>query len=191
MSIHKILSILLEYPTEEMRRHHFEIRRRAAADLDDAGLKRIDAFLSYAGSIDLIDLQAEYVQTFDQTPEHSLHLTHHVFGEDKARGPALIDLSELYRRHGLEIGTNELPDYLPLILEFTDQIPAAEACRFLADAGKVLEVLTANLERSGSPWANLLHVVVSLCGDAAPLVCGEVGAGEPAACVAPCGGEIQ
>ncbi len=187
MSIHKILSILLEYPTAEMLSHGVEIRQRAAAALDAAGLRRLDLFLAYAASIDLLDLQAEYVQTFDLTPEHSLHLTHHVFGDDKNRGPALIDLTELYRRHGLAVEGNELPDYLPLILEFADQIPAEEAGRFLADAGKVLGVLAGNLEKAGSPWANLLILVAELGGQAGPLVCGEQALGQPAACMATCG----
>lgn len=193
MSIYKIMSVLLEYPDAEMRSNLFLLRERAVASgaLDEERVAELDKFLAYVGSIDLIDLQAEYVQTFDLTPEHSLHLTHHIFGDDKNRGPALIDLTELYRSHGLEVDGNELPDYLPLILEFAHSVSADEGTRFLADTGKVLRVLAGNLEKAGSPWLSLLKIVLHLAGQAGPLVCGEEETGKPAACVSACGAEIE
>ena len=187
MNIHKILSVLLEYPTADLRPMHAEIRARTCG-LDDRDQARLDSFLAYAASVDLTDLQAEYVQTFDLTPEHSLHMTHHVFGDDKGRGPALIDLTELYRGYGLEVAASELPDYLPLMLEFADLAPPEVGGRFLADAGKVVGVLAANLERANSPWAGLVRVVEGLCGrEEAPVACGKVEAGRAAPCMAPCG----
>lgn len=191
MSIFKVLSVLLEYPDAEIRENLFELRQVAVASekLDDERVAELDKFLAYVGSIDLTELQAEYVQTFDLTPEHSLHLTHHIFGEEKSRGPALIDLGELYKGHGLVIEGNELPDYLPLILEFAHSIDEDEARRFLADAGKVLRVLAGNLEKAASPWLPLFKIVLHLAGQAGPLVCGD--ADKPAACVASCGAEIE
>ena len=111
----------------------------------------------------LTELQAAYVKTFDLTPEHSLHLTHHLFGDDndKNRGPALIDLGELYKDYGMKVTTNELPDYLPLILEFVALLDANEATAFLSDANKVLTVLTNNLTKANSPYAPLLSIVKS------------------------------
>ena len=79
------------------------------------------------------------MQTFDLTPEHSLHLTHHLFGDDKNRGPALIDLAELYKDYGVEVVANELPDYLPLILEFAAYQEDSDAQTFLSDAVKVFD----------------------------------------------------
>ncbi len=191
MSIHKILSVLLEYPTADLRPMHAEIRARTCG-LDDVDRGRLDAFLAYAAAIDLTDLQAEYVQTFDLTPEHSLHMTHHVFGDDKGRGPALIDLTELYRGHGLEVAASELPDYLPLMLEFADLAPPEVGDRFLADAGRVVGVLAANLERAGSPWAGLVRIAEGLCGrPGGELSCGKVESGQAAPCLAPCGGEME
>jgi nitrate reductase delta subunit len=193
MSIFKILSVLIEYPDAELRSNLFLLRERAIASgkLDDERVAELDKFLAFVGSIDLTELQAEYVQTFDLTPEHSLHLTHHIFGEDKNRGPALIDLTELYRGHGLAIEGNELPDYLPLILEFAHSVSEDEGTRFLADTGKVLRVLAGNLEKAGSPWLSLLKIVLHVAGQAGPLVCAEELAGKPAACVATCGAEIE
>lgn len=172
MSIYKVLSVLLEYPSEEVRSNLFALREHAIASgaLDGEIVKEFDRFLAYAGSIDLTDLQAEYVQTFDLTPEHSLHLTHHIFGDDKNRGPALIDLTEQYRGHGLAVDGNELPDYLPLILEFVHAIDPEEGKAFLHDTGKVLRVLAGNLEKAGSAWLSLMKVVLHVAGLEGPLV---------------------
>jgi nitrate reductase delta subunit len=99
------------------------------------------------------------VQTFDMVPEHSLHLTHHLFGDDRGRGPALVDLSEHYKGMGLEMKEGEIPDYLPLILEYVATLDEVAARLFLADAGKVLTVLAANLENAKSRYAPLLRLV--------------------------------
>ena len=93
------------------------------------------------------------------TAEHSLHLTHHLFGDDKNRGPALIDLGELYKDYGVEVMTNELPDYLPIILEFAAYMDDGEASVFLADAHKVLATLAENLKKAESPYAALLSIL--------------------------------
>jgi nitrate reductase delta subunit len=104
------------------------------------------------------------VRTFDLTPEHALHLTHHLFGDDKNRGPALIDLTEYYKQFGLEIaanegGSNELPDYLPLVLEFTSQLDDEEGRMFLSQWTKVLNQLATNLEKAESHYAPLVRLV--------------------------------
>ncbi len=165
MPIYKLLAVLLDYPDQELLDHlpeiGAEIGKSQAIDRaeKDALLKLID-FLTNSP---LIDLQESYVKTFDLTPEHSLHLTHHLFGDDndRNRGPALIDLGELYKDYGIQTTTNELPDYLPLILEFAAMLEDNEATTFLADANKVLTVLTDNLIKAGSPYAPLLSIVKS------------------------------
>lgn len=194
MSIYKILSVLLEYPSDELLAGAKEIRA-AAAGLPEDQRVIVEGFLDEFESSDLIEFQGEYVQTFDLTPEHSLHLTHHVFGDDKNRGPALIDLGELYKQYGLMIQGNEIPDYLPMVLEFAAVAPAEVAERFLADAGKVLAVLAANLEKADSPWAPLVQLVHRLSGGARPLICGRPGDASPEALpcgsVPACGAEIM
>ena len=161
MRLYKILSVLLEYPDRELLDHLPEIRAEVdgSFDLDDAERTRLNGFLEHAASRPLTELQADYVKTFDLTAENSLHLTHHLFGDDKNRGPALIDLGELYKDYGVEVITNELPDYLPLVLEFAAYLDDGEASVFLADAHKVLDVLAGNLEKAGSPYAALLSIV--------------------------------
>ena len=120
MRIYKILSVLLEYPEQELIDNLPEIKAwiDETSEIDDQERTTLQTHLKQMENKSLIELQAEYVNTFDMNAEHSLHLTHHLFGDDKNRGPALIDLGELYKDYGVEVSesANELPDYLPLIL---------------------------------------------------------------------------
>lgn len=160
MKIYKLLSVLLEYPDQELIDHIPELREvMMELEADKAELDALGGFLGHLQSMPVTELQADYVKTFDMVPEHSLHLTHHLFGDDKNRGPALIDLGELYKDYGVEVVTNELPDYLPLILEFTAYLDDNEGTVFLSDAKKVLSVLTENLTKAESPYAALLSIV--------------------------------
>jgi len=160
MKIYKLLSVLLEYPDQELMDHISELRELVSQlEADNAERDALQKFMSHLASMPLTELQADYVKKFDMVPEHSLHLTHHLFGDDKNRGPALIDLGELYKDYGIEVVTNELPDYLPLILEFTAHLDESEATVFLADAKKVLGVLTENLGKVESPYAALLSII--------------------------------
>ena len=161
MQIYKLLSALLEYPDQELIDHLPELREHVTQCLDTDTTERdaLHVFITYLQSKPLTTLQEDYVQTFDLTPEHSLHLTHHLFGDDKNRGPALIDLGELYKDYGVEVVTNELPDYLPLVLEFIAYLDDNEATVFLSDAHKVLSVLTENLSKANSAYAALLSIV--------------------------------
>ena len=163
MQIYKILSLLLEYPDRELLDNLPEIRMLIDKNTDigaeeKAALRKL---LDYMSSMPLIDLQADYVKTFDFTPEHSLHLTHHLFDDDsdRNRGPALIDLGEMFKDYGVKTVTNELPDYLPLILEFVAGLEESEATVFLSDAGKVLDILTKNLTKANSPYAAPISIV--------------------------------
>jgi nitrate reductase molybdenum cofactor assembly chaperone NarJ/NarW len=160
MKIYKLLSVLMEYPNQELIEHISELQvAMSQVDADTTELEVLQSFINYLQTQTLTELQADYVKTFDMVPEHSLHLTHHLFGDDKNRGPALIDLGELYKDYGVEVVTNELPDYLPLILEFTAYLDDNEATVFLSDAKKVLSVLTENLAKVESPYAALVSIV--------------------------------
>jgi len=163
MQVYKLLSALLEYPNQDLIDHLPELQDFVMQnqEIDQAERTALQKFLRHLQETHLTELQADYVKTFDMTAENSLHLTHHLFGDDKNRGPALIDLGELYKDYGVEVVTNELPDYLPLILEFTAYLDDGEATVFLSDAKKVLSVLTENLTKADSPYATLLSIVES------------------------------
>jgi nitrate reductase delta subunit len=161
MQIYKLLSVLLEYPDQELIDHLPELTQwvTESTDIDDAERTALGGFIDRLASKPLTALQEDYVQTFDMTAEHSLHLTHHLFGDDKNRGPALIDLGELYKDYGVQVQGNELPDYLPLVLEFAAQLDESEARVFLSDANKVFKVLADNLTEAGSPYAALISII--------------------------------
>ncbi len=161
MHIYTILARLLDYPDSELMDNLSEIADLLQADTDISAQERdaLMKLISWMRLHDLTGLQGEYVQTFDMTPEHDLHLTHHLFGDDSGRGPALIDLSEHYKSTGLEMEDGEIPDYLPLILEYVSTLDELQARVFLGDAAKVIKVLADNLEKKESPYARLLRIV--------------------------------
>ena len=157
MQTYKLLAELLDYPSEQLIA---DLRELIAEHGDVAGLleavdrehlfprderEKITLFIDWLLAQEAMEVQSSYVQTFDMVPEHSLHLTHHLFGDDKNRGPALIDLSEYYKSYGLQHEESEIPDYLPLMLEFVSMLEDNEARIFLEDAAKVFRVLAGNL----------------------------------------------
>lgn len=159
MAIYPILSALLSYPDHallqalpEMREMLTPVQRTQLAPLFDA----------LSTSDDLIDLQEQYVATFDRRPSHSLHLFEHIHGQSRDRGQAMVDLREEYLRHGLVLDTSELPDYVPLFLEFLGQIPPHESSALLGDAIHVLARIGDKLTEYGSPYAAVFAVLRSL-----------------------------
>ena len=159
MRLYQILSYLLGYPQEEWADFLPDLQQLVAEeDLDEAARESLRGFLDYVAKTDMIELQRIYVDTFDLKAQHSLHLTHHLLGDDKNRGPALIDLAEYYKAWGMQSVEGELPDYLPMMLEFAAQIEEEEASLFLSQIGKVLTILADNLEQGESAWAPLVRI---------------------------------
>lgn len=114
-----------------------------------------------AGS-DLYSAQAAYVDLFDRTRSVSLHLYEHVHGESRERGPALIGLVELYRSRGLELDVSDLPDYLPVFLEFLSIIPDAEAAGLIGEAAHVLEAIAERLKKRQSPYRAIFGALLAI-----------------------------
>ncbi|MGH8651049.1 MAG: nitrate reductase molybdenum cofactor assembly chaperone [Gammaproteobacteria bacterium] len=163
MRIYKLLSVLLEYPSAELREHLAEIEQlidtlEHVTEEDQQGLGK---FIAWAQSLPFTELQEHYVKTFDLTPDNALYLTHHLFEEqDRARGPALVRLSEYFQAQGYAIEKGELPDYLPLLLEYVSTLPDAQNARqFLQQAVEVAALLAQNLENRESPYGLLLRIV--------------------------------
>lgn len=160
----KALAALLSYPERELLEALDELRdvleqeipRNGAANLTLAPL------LDRLANTDLLTLQQEYVATFDQNPSHALHLFEHIHGESRQRGPAMVDLLQEYRAHGLDIDAAELPDYLPLFLEYLSLLPDAQALALLGEAVHVLALIGAKLERNGSSYHAVFKVLENL-----------------------------
>jgi len=161
----KLIAALLHYPSADLH--------AAAAELGDAWLaegeaatwgESVSAFIKDLADSDLIDLQARYVATFDRGRAVSLHLFEHIHGESRNRGQAMVDLLDVYRRHGFDVTANELPDYLPLFLEFCAYMPAAEARDWLGEISHILQLLHLRLSERGSSYAVLFTPLLTLAG---------------------------
>jgi len=164
MLIYTVLSRLLDYPEQELIDNLIEVRKVVEADSAIKGDEQDAIFtvIDWMLSEDLIELQQDYVQSFDNNADNSLHLTHHLYGDDdRERGPALINIVEHFKKAGLSPVKGELPDYLPLILEYLAKLDEEKAGEFLGDAVKVLTVLAENLEQNKSPYAPLVRIVES------------------------------
>ena len=160
----KVLSALLSYPTAELQAAVPELRAALDAEgrLRQTDRDRIDHLLEEIATGDLYDLQERYVLLFDRTRSLSLHLFEHVHGESRDRGQAMVDLKALYERHGLFLSSGELPDYLPLFLEFLSQIAENEARGLLGETAHVLEAIRLRLEKRKVPYSAVLSCAQAL-----------------------------
>jgi len=151
----KVISALLTYPTAELQAAVPDMVSAIDAEgcLPKKARVQMGRILEELSTWDLYELQERYVLLFDRTRSLSLNLFEHVHGESRDRGQAMVDLKELYERHGLGLASTELPDYLPLFLEFLSTIPAAEARELLAETAHILEAIRQRLERRKSPYA--------------------------------------
>ena len=153
----KVLSALLSYPTAELQAAVPEMRAAldAEARLPQRNRDRLDRILEELATGDLYDLQERYVLLFDRTRSLSLHLFEHVHGESRDRGQAMVDLKQLYEGHGLYMSSSELPDHLPLFLEFLSQIPESEACSLLGETAHVLEAIRQRLKKRKAAYSSV------------------------------------
>lgn len=157
---YRLLARLLDYPDAELAAHLDEAEA-LLTDLPDSARRTIGDFIAWAKKQHLTDWQAQYVRTFDLTPDTSLHLTWHLFEEqDRQRGITLAGLAEFYKKQGLEIDCGELPDFLPLILEYASTLPHGQGAMFLQQCRQALEVLAENLARAESPYAPLVQLLI-------------------------------
>ena len=135
----------------------------AACDAHSTLEHALAPLLDYLGTTPLIRLQENYVATFDRSTSHSLHLFEHIHGESRDRGQAMVDLLEEYRKHGFELSTTELPDYVPLFLEFLAQLPEDQVQALLGDAIHVLAMIGNKLSVAQSPYGCVFEVLRNHC----------------------------
>lgn len=155
---HLAAAMLLDYPTEHVRAHHPLLRSTVA------GLPRgvADAFLAHLDAVDALDLadqQAHYVTTFDLRRRCALYLTYYSSGDTRRRGMALVTCREAYRACGFEPHDDELPDYLPAVLELSARAPGPVTDALLGTHREGLEVLRSALHAVTSPYAHVLDAV--------------------------------
>jgi nitrate reductase delta subunit len=161
---YRALAALIAYPTEALQAATGEI----AAVLAEEGLvpaprrAAIDELLAELAGRDIYELQERYFALFDRSRTLSLHLFEHVHGESRDRGQAMADLIELYRGHGFEPTASELPDFLPLFLEFLSLLPGHEAQALLAEPAGILQVIAERLVTRKSAYAAVFAALATL-----------------------------
>jgi len=140
MNTLKALSALLTYPSRELQEAIQQIVEIIGncETLDDGTRKQLRILTDDLANGDLYELQESYTDLFDRTRSLSLHIFEHIHGESRDRGQAMVDLQNHYAEYGMEIGASELPDYIPLFLEFLSTLPAAETSDLLWQPTNIL-----------------------------------------------------
>ena len=146
-----LLSLLLDYPDEALDEALVTAGNAPGADLAP--------FWSWSRETPLVERQRRYVETFDLDRRTSLHLTYYLHGDTRKRGLALLRLKRLYAAAGLPLATDELPDFLPALLEFAAHAPNGYGETLLAEHRLALELLRLRLAELESPWACLVDAV--------------------------------
>jgi nitrate reductase molybdenum cofactor assembly chaperone NarJ/NarW len=160
----KALGALLDYPTPELQAAADEIEQALAEEraIPAAELDGVRAFINRLRRTDIMDAQEYWIGLFDRSKRLALHLYEHSYGESRDRGQAMVNLALTYRMNGFELNAAEMPDYLPLFLEFLSVIPEVHGRRYLTDAIEILEALRIRLEERDSTYAGLLGALVTL-----------------------------
>jgi nitrate reductase delta subunit len=175
----RVLSRLLGYPDAELRAHLAELREALHGEraLSAARLGELETLIRTLERAPALEAESDYVELFDRGRSTSLHLFEHVHGDSRDRGPAMIDLAQTYEKAGLYLGPDELPDHLPVVLEYASTQPPREAREFLAETAHILNALFSALQQRGSPYAAVPGALLELAGEKAqPL---QIAAEEP------------
>jgi len=155
----KLLSLCLAYPDAEALESLPEMEEAAAGLSDPLSRERLSHFMTLMKSQSLLKLQEHYTAVFDMNPSASLNLTYHLMGDREERGRALAELLDVYRQAGLEPAVNELPDFLPLLLEFLAAAPPADAHAPILRCLAAVPALAGRLKASGSLYAVPLELI--------------------------------
>ena len=175
----RVLGRLLGYPDAELLGNLPALGAALHEEraLGPQRLAELDAMMVALASADPLDAEAAYVELFDRGRATSLHLFEHVHGDSRDRGPAMIDLAQTYEKAGMYLTEGEMPDYLPVVLEFTSTQPAREAREFLAEMAHIFNAIFAALQQRGSAYASVLGALLELAGEKAQPV--QIAAEEP------------
>lgn len=163
----RVLARLIGYPGAELRGTLAALRDALHGEraLSPRRLAELDALIESLERAVPLDSEADYVQLFDRGRATSLHLFEHVHGDSRDRGPAMIDLAQTYEKAGLYLADGELPDFLPVVLEFASTQPAREACGFLGEIAHIFNALFAALQQRGSAYAAVFGALLELAGE--------------------------
>jgi len=163
----RALSALLSYPTPELRQALPEIAAvvRAATLLTAREQRGLLELVDELGRGDLLETEERYVDLFDRGRSLSLHLFEHLHGDSRDRGEAMVDLKRIYEQAGFELSARELPDYLPVLLEYLSCRDVAEARAMLADCAHILMTIARSLIARSSRYAAVLQALIVIAGE--------------------------
>jgi nitrate reductase delta subunit len=163
----KVFSALLSYPTAEMREALGEMAEVINQSSLVAAPERdgLMALIAQLGEGDTLDAEERYCELFDRGRALSLHLFEHLHGESRDRGTAMVELKQLYARAGYELTARELPDYLPVVLEYLSCRDMDEARDMLADCAHILKVIARALIARRSDYAAVLQALLVIAGE--------------------------
>ena len=162
----RALALLLDYPSEAMQTHLADLASVLGAlePVKPAAHESLRGLIEHMTAADLMDLQAEFVDTFDRGRSTSLNLFEQVHGDSRDRGQAMVDLLAQYQEAGLDLQAKELPDYLPVYLEYCSVLDPSAAREALEEVALLVAHLTVALDRRESPWVAVTAAVCRLCG---------------------------
>ena len=161
MSLLKLVGVLLDYPQDALWQHGDELLAAAEeSGLPTARRAQLVDFVRQLLATDALDAQERWLLLFDRGRAMSLLLFEHIHGESRDRGQAMVDLIDAYRKNGFELDARELPDYLPLLLEYLAHRPQAEAKDWLHHIGHIAGMLAARAAERQLPHAVLLEILV-------------------------------
>ncbi len=165
----RVLALLLGYPDAELRGHLPDLRAALHAEraLSASRLTELDALIATLGRKAVLEVESDYVELFDRGRATSLHLFEHVHGDSRDRGPAMIDLTKTYEQAGLFLGEDEMPDFVPVVLEFTSTLAPRQAREFLGEMAHIFNAIFAALQKRESPYACVLGALLELAGEKA------------------------
>lgn len=168
----RVLARLLSYPDAELRSQLPAMRDALQAEraLSNNRLAEVDELMAAISSTEPLDSEAAYVNLFDRGRATSLHLFEHVHGDSRDRGPAMIDLAQTYAKAGLYLTPDELPDYLPAVLEFVSTQPPGEARAFLSEMAHIFNAIFGALQQRQSAYASVIGALIELAGEKAQAV---------------------
>lgn len=167
MLIFRVFSALLSYPSAEMRAALPEMANAVCASSLVPASQRGDllALIDDLGKGDLLEAEERYSDLFDRGRALSLHLFEHLHGDSRDRGSAMVELKELYAAAGFELSSTELPDYLPVVLEYLSCREIIEAREMLADCAHILKVIAGALIARRSGYAAVLQTLLTIAGE--------------------------
>lgn len=154
----KAISILLLYPDESLADSLDSVDEAMKEGTGTVG--GLHPFMTYLRETPLMKLREEYTRSFDLDSNLCLSVTYHRWGDDRKRGEALAQLMQIYKSAGYETMTSELPDHLPLMLEFLSISPAPVGSLIVNEYMPQIETLGSRLTEAGSPYAALFEVMI-------------------------------